>query len=66
VDDEKLLDLGKGLTISDGDRAALHRLRKQTPSWLDWDWRTLTELLPQDALAKRPTASDAWEPFRLD
>jgi hypothetical protein len=44
----------------------LRRLREQTPSWLDWNWRALSELLPQDALAKRPTASDAWEPFRLD
>jgi hypothetical protein len=65
VDDEKLLDLERGLTITDEDRAALNRLREQTPSWLDWNWRALTELLPPDALAKRPTASDAWEPFRL-
>lgn len=60
-----LLDLERGLPVTPADRAALRRLREQTPCWLDWDWRIVDKLLPPEALANRPTASDAWQPFSL-
>jgi hypothetical protein len=66
VDDEARIDLALGLIVTDEDRAALRRLREQTPSWLEWNWRALIELMPRDALAKRPTAADHWTPFRLE
>ena len=59
------LDLGTGLVVTPEDRAALQRLRQQAPSWLDWDWRTLTGLVPDQVLAGRPTANDTWQPFVL-
>jgi hypothetical protein len=65
VDAEKLVDLESGLKVTADDRAALRRLREQSPSWLDWDWRELLKLVPPDAVVKRPTATDAWQPFRL-
>lgn len=63
---ERLLDLETGLSLTAGDLAALRRLREQTPSWLEWDWRTLVALVPRDVLAKRATAAPDWQPFRLD
>jgi hypothetical protein len=65
MDSDRLLDLDSGLTVTGEDRAALLRLRAQAPSWLLWNWRTLADLAPKDALAKRPIASDRWEPFHL-
>lgn len=66
MDDQDPLDIVFAFTATDEDRDALRRLRQQTPSWLEWDWRTLTQLTPRSALLERPTATEAWQPFRLD
>jgi hypothetical protein len=66
VDGDRLVDLDALVTVTDADRDALMALRRQSPSWLNWHWRTLLDLVPASALRERPTASPRWEPFRLD
>lgn len=62
---EQVLDLDDGLPVTPADREALRRLRNETPSWLDWDWRAIVALTDAEALARRPTATEAWTPFSL-
>jgi hypothetical protein len=65
MDPKHAIDLDTGLQVSAADRESLRQMRRQTPSWLDLDWRIVSRMLPPDALALRPTANDNHRPFSL-
>ena len=63
---DRLLDLDRGLPVTQDDIAAQRRLRRDVSSWLQVDWRELLALVPPDALDRRPLARNSWAPFSLD
>ena len=62
--DEQPIDLASGIPVTGADVAALREARRQTPSWFAMSWQELQRVIPPAAPAK-PTATDAWQPFRL-
>lgn len=58
-------DLDRDHPVTPADVEAQRRLRESLPSWFDLDWRVLDQLVPEDALARRPIANDTWRPFTL-
>ena len=63
---DQYLDLDRGLPVTQEDIAVQRRLRLESPSWLELDWRELDAMLPPDALDRRPVARESWAPFSLD
>ena len=60
------LDLDRGLPVTQEDIAVQRRLRLESRSWLELDWRELDAMLPPNAPDRRLVARDSWAPFSLD
>ena len=59
------LDLEADVPTTQADVEALRRLRRDTPSWLYLTPAELEELLPADALDRRPATPASATPFEL-